>query len=215
MINGSRPFAPTAAAVAILIAVLHAPPPRAQSSAADAGFEVASVKPNRNGGPFPFGRIGVLPGGRFTAMGATVRELIRSAYGLREDAQITGGPNWVSADRFDVEANAPADASISQVQAMLKGLLADRFKLAAHAEIQQLPLYALVMARGDGKTGAGLRRARAECASITPPTWLGSAPAPPPPPPPRRAPLGCSSPAGWGGAARCSSPAICPFEEPR
>ena len=119
------------------------------------------------GGPFPFGRIGLLPGGRFTAVGATLRELIRAAYGLREDAQITGGPNWVGADRFDVEAKAPADASPAQVQAMLKALLADRFKLTAHTESRQLPLYALVMARSDGKMGARLRRSGTECAPIT------------------------------------------------
>ena len=134
------------------------------------------------------------------AIGATLRELIRAAYGLREDAQISGGPNWVSTDRFDIEAKAPADASPAQVQAMLKALLADRFKLTAHTESRQLPLYALVMAKSDGKMGARLRRSGTECAPITIPAELGPAPPPPPPPPagaPRllvaRTPMRCGS----------------------
>ena len=177
-----------AAAIFLIAGVLHAPRPQAQAPAADAGFEVASVKPNKTGGPFPFGRIGLLPGGRFTGVGATLRELIRAAYGLREDAQISGGPAWVGADRFDVEGKAPADSSPAQVQAMLKALLVDRFKLTAHSESRQLPLYALVMARSDGRMGARLRRSGTECAPITIPAELGPAP-PPPPPPPAGAPL--------------------------
>src|SRR6185503_12962292 len=117
----------------LVIAVLLQPSRlQAQTPAADAAFDVASVKPNKAGGPFPFGRIGLLPGGRFTGIGATLPELMRAAYGLREDAQISGGPNWVSTERFDVEAKAPADAPPAQVQAMLKALLADRFKLTTH-----------------------------------------------------------------------------------
>jgi uncharacterized protein (TIGR03435 family) len=172
-----------AATIFLIASGLHAPRPQAQAPAADAGFEVASVKPNKTDGPFPFGRIGLLPGGRFTAMGATVRELIRAAYGLREDAQIDGGPTWVNGDRFDIEGKAPADASVTQVQAMLKGLLAERFKLTAHTESRQLPLYALVLATRDGKLGARLRRSGPECAPITTPAELGPAPPPPPPPP--------------------------------
>jgi uncharacterized protein (TIGR03435 family) len=173
---------------ALLVAgLLQAPRLRAQPPV-DAGFDVASVKPTRNAGPFPFGRIGLLPGGRFTAIGATLRELIRAAHGLREDAQIAGGPGWVGADRFDVEGKAAADSSPAQVQAMLKALLVDRFKLTAHTESRQLPLYALVMAKSDGKMGPRLRRSGTECAPITVPAELGPAP-PPPPPPPAGAPL--------------------------
>jgi uncharacterized protein (TIGR03435 family) len=187
-------------AILVTAALLQPPGLQAQAPAADAGFEVASVKPNNASGPFPFGRIGLLPGGRFTGIGATLHELIRAAYGLREDAQISGGPNWVSTERFAVEAKAPADASPAQVQGMLKTLLADRFKLTAHTEIRQLPLYALVMARKDGKMGARLRRSGTECAPITIPAELG--PAPPPPPPP---PAGAPRPLIARTAMRCGS----------
>ena len=183
----------------LVASLLPAPQARAQPSL-DSGFEVASVKPTRNAGPFPFGRIGLLPGGRFTAIGATLRELIRAAYGLREDAQITGGPAWAGADRFDVEGKAAADSSPAQVQAMLKALLADRFKLTAHTESRQLPLYALVMAKSDGKMGARLRRSGPECAPITLPAEFGPAPPPPPPPPP-----GAPRPLVPRAAMRCGS----------
>lgn len=131
-LKSSRDIVSVVVAILVVDASLRVPRARAQAQTADAGFEVASVKPNRNGGPFPFGRIGLLPGGRFTGIGATLRELIRAAYGLRENAQITGGPNWVSTDRFDVEAKAPANALPAEVQTMVRRLLADRFKLTVH-----------------------------------------------------------------------------------
>ena len=40
---------------------------------------------------------------------------------------------------------------------MLKTLLEDRFKLAAHIEKREVPVYALVMARSDGRLGPKLR----------------------------------------------------------
>jgi len=39
---------------------------------------------------------------------------------------------------------------------MLQSLLADRFHLAAHRETKELPIYALTMARVDGRIGHGL-----------------------------------------------------------
>ena len=41
---------------------------------------------------------------------------------------------------------------------MMQTLLRDRFKLAFHTEKRELPIYALVVARSDGRLGAGLRR---------------------------------------------------------
>ena len=49
---------------------------------------------------------------------------------------------------------------------MLRALLADRFKLAAHNESRELPIYALVKARSDGKLGPELRPSAVDCAAI-------------------------------------------------
>src|SRR5262245_23684078 len=66
-------------------------------------FEVASIKANNSGGGFI--RIGMAPGGRFTAMNVPLRQLIQMAYQV-QPFQIEGGPSWIASDRFDVTAKA-------------------------------------------------------------------------------------------------------------
>jgi uncharacterized protein (TIGR03435 family) len=63
---------------------------------------------------------------------------------------------------------------------MLRSLLEDRFKVVARTETRESPIYALILARSDGKIGGQLRRSGEEC---LPPTAPPGAPAPPPPPP--------------------------------
>jgi uncharacterized protein (TIGR03435 family) len=46
---------------------------------------------------------------------------------------------------------------------MLRSLLADRFKLVVRKETRDLPAYALVLARRDGKLGPSLRRSNTDC----------------------------------------------------
>jgi uncharacterized protein (TIGR03435 family) len=110
----------------------------------------------------------------------TLRALIRLAYGnaslFRPEEQIVGGPGWIDADRFDIEAKAAAefaadpDGVTRQHLAMLRTLLEERFKLAAHMEQRDLAIYALVMARKDGALGPDLQRSTLDCsASATPP----------------------------------------------
>ena len=125
-------------------------------------FEVASIKPNKSGDMRVM--MSVQPGGRFTATNVTLRMMIRNAYQLQE-FQITGGPSWIADERFDIVAKAETGDGIgdpfraepngqpSRGQLMIRALLADRFKLVAHNETRELPIYALVKARNDGKLG--------------------------------------------------------------
>jgi len=46
---------------------------------------------------------------------------------------------------------------------MLGNLLKDRFKLVAHTETRELPIYHLVPARADGRLGPALKPSSAEC----------------------------------------------------
>ena len=48
---------------------------------------------------------------------------------------------------------------------MLRGLLADRFKLVVHNETRELPIYALVKARSDGRLGPQINPAAVDCAA--------------------------------------------------
>jgi uncharacterized protein (TIGR03435 family) len=170
-----------------------APAPRSQGNPA---FEVASIKPNGSGDL----RVSIqsLPGGRFTAINAPLRALIRDAYQL-QDFELSGGPKWIDAERVDIVARAEGDPTPAQMRLMLKNLLIDRFKLQLHTETRELPSYALVPARRDGKLGPDLRRSGADCSESSQLDGLGITPRPGPPDP--DATCGFFGP-GPGGSAK-------------
>jgi uncharacterized protein (TIGR03435 family) len=149
------------AAIAISSAMVRA---GVQQSPQTPSFEAASVKPNVSG-PGPFRNVMWPPGGRMTATGLTLRELIRSAYvgdGIQLISQIVGGPSWLDTDRFDIVAkmsgvtDGTSDDANRQRSAMLQTLLADRFGLKVHADTRPLPVFDLVLANKDGKLGPAL-----------------------------------------------------------
>lgn len=108
-------------------------------------FQVASIKPNTTNPPNRMQR--PLPGGRWSSRNATLQMMILTAYGI-QPYQLIGGPNWMEADGFDIEAKADGEASTSQILLMLQSLLADRFKLAMHRETREQPVYNLTAAKG-------------------------------------------------------------------
>ena len=146
--------------VVIAIASASAQAPQSADAAAPA-FEVASVKVNTSGALVLISS----PPGRFTATSATLRQLITNAYRL-ENYQLVGGPSWVDADRFDVLAKAPDGSSPEQIVLMQRTLLADRFKLAVHRETRELPIYALVIARSDGRLGPKMAKSNLDCVAV-------------------------------------------------
>jgi uncharacterized protein (TIGR03435 family) len=129
----------------------------------DAAFEVASIKPNRSGATnsSTSGRAG-----SFTATNVTARQLIIYAYRLRQ-FQLTGGPGWINSERFDIQARSPENAKVDN-PAMTRALLRDRFKLVAHTETRQEQIYALVLARQDGRPGPQLTASTLNCAPSEP-----------------------------------------------
>lgn len=114
-----------------------------QSTAEPLAFEVASVKPSPPDGSHV---MGLYPGGRFVATGATLRILIELAYRI-QPYQHKGGPGWLDSDRFDVIAQAGRSVGNDEVDRMLQTLLADRFKLAMHQDPKLLPGFMLVVAK--------------------------------------------------------------------
>jgi len=153
----------TVALVAAGAAVFAQAPPAAPAAAQT--FEVASVKPSN---PNPTGPLGatpmVLPAlGRLTAQNVTLRMLVMTAYD-KQPFQIVGGPSWQNANKFDITARATdAAATLDQMRVMLQGLLADRFKLKAHTETREVPIYALVVARDNGRLGPKLKASSDVC----------------------------------------------------
>jgi uncharacterized protein (TIGR03435 family) len=123
-------------------------------------FEIASIKlsARMRGGFFQ-----ILPGARVSIIGMTLKDMIVQAWSI-QPYQISGGPPWLDSVRYDVSA-IPADgpkagSNVAEVKRavvqMLQSLLADRFQLTIHRETRELPVYALVVAKKDGKLGPRL-----------------------------------------------------------
>ena len=147
-------------ALAASLAVQAQAPPR---------FEIASVKPsapNQNFGEINFGR-----GQAARVANQSLRDIIGWAYDLGSPSiagdparyRLVGGPEALLSRDFDIEARSPADTTIAQKKAMLRTLLAERFKLRIRRETRQVPLYAVTLA---GKAPApGLKPTTLDCDS--------------------------------------------------
>jgi uncharacterized protein (TIGR03435 family) len=136
-------------------------------------FDVASVKP-----AVPQGLMLVRPlPGRLTA-NATLQMLMQNAYAAQA-FQITGGPDWINADRFEIDANADGNATRDQIFLMLQSLLEERFQLTFHRETRELPVYALVAAKSGLKLPSSREGTCVASTPDTPPDWAGGIMAPP------------------------------------
>jgi len=93
----------------------------------------------------------------------SLRELIPLAYDVKPFQVV--GPDWLSAQRFDILAKMPDGATKEQVPAMLRALLEERFKLVAHRESREQPVYSLEVS----KNGVKFKEAPAESAPPAPP----------------------------------------------
>jgi uncharacterized protein (TIGR03435 family) len=149
--------------LSIGIGTAQAQEPSTAAATADKlpSFEVATIKPSKPGDQSQNLRSG---GGRIEIENFTLRRLIRTAYGLKSDSQVVGGPDWMGKQPFDITGKYD-DAEVARMQQMASGrerfqearralqaLLADRFQLRCTQETRTIPVYALVAL----KTGAKL-----------------------------------------------------------
>ena len=116
---------------------------------ANPGFEVASIKPTP---PDTQGRLYTVKGRQFLTINTSVANLITFAYGVHE-RQIINGPEWTTKDHYDVTGVPDVDGAPNsrQMRSMIQKLLADRFKLTFHRDKQELPVYALMVAKNGPK----------------------------------------------------------------
>jgi uncharacterized protein (TIGR03435 family) len=134
---------------------------------------VASVKKNVSGFG---GQIRIMPG-NISVNGMPVRILIRQAFGQLQDFQLVGGPPWINSDRFDIEAKPEGGQMSPQViQSVFRQILEDRFGLKTHKETRDLPIYAMVLARSDGRLGPNLKLSSEECSTRMATRGRGPAP---------------------------------------
>ena len=111
-------------------------------------FEVASVKTNKTGQRE--GGISAIGGGRFRATNIPLKILLATAYDVNFE-QISGGPDWLDSERYDVDAKPDRLATTQQIHLMLQKLLAERFGLVLRRETKEMRIFALVLDRGISK----------------------------------------------------------------
>jgi len=166
-----RPLSVLTALLALSAGVIFCVAVRAQTTATRGRtFEVASVKPRGGNSPlFPVcsGRNGLqIDQGRLTAINTTLYAMITWAYGIRyscfivsDEGLLSGGPKWILTDGFDVQATIPPgipsytvqqlqDGDAPEIQEMLRALLEERFKVAVHRGMTEVPVYELTVSAG-------------------------------------------------------------------
>jgi uncharacterized protein (TIGR03435 family) len=112
-------------------------------------FEVATVKASSAVSP-PMS-IQALPGGRLEIWNYPLPRLIEWAYGL-DEGRLINLPEGFEAVRYDVIAKSPEpEPKRGGMQLMMRGLLAERFKLVIHHESRELVVYTLLTDTGGAK----------------------------------------------------------------
>lgn len=142
------------------LAAIQGPPQPATQTLA---FEVASIKPSS---PDADGTSwGTGPGGRWSMRNMAVSVMIREAYPAQAP-DLIGAPDWVTSDRYDVDALPEGNPTRDEIRLMLQTLLRERVRLAVHYETHERPVYALVVARDDGRTPSALVRSTIDCDAV-------------------------------------------------
>jgi uncharacterized protein (TIGR03435 family) len=111
------------------------------------GFEAASIKPN-NSGRTGSG-ISLYPA-RIKIINSPLTFCVEVAWNVK-DFQVSGAAGWMGTDRYDIDAVAANPFTKEESRTMLQALLADRFGLVIHREIQDKPGYALVVTKNGAK----------------------------------------------------------------
>lgn len=166
--NSTRPTLPISGpqGIGIRVEPIPADAPR---------FEAASIRRDQSGTmpPSSQGQMVFFRGNRLTATTITVRELIRNGYNLQHVPRsfVVGGPEWIDAARYNVEAIGPVPFENQRVRnvppptaaAMIRAMLADRFNLKVHVETREREILELKLERADGRLGPGLVPSKAKC----------------------------------------------------
>ncbi|WP_263356311.1 TIGR03435 family protein [Acidicapsa ligni] len=142
------------------------PQPSAERPKFDA-FDVATIKPvgpDEGKGRF----ITMQDAHRFVAKDYTLKLLIAAAYDLNPKT-ISGGPNWIESDHYNIVAVTPGEhpgegpgkvqgeisseirPTRNEQMTMLRALLVDRFKLTFHREAKEFSIFELQVSKDGPK----------------------------------------------------------------
>lgn len=108
-------------------------------------FDVASVKPSQPDGPKAIGIVRILPGNQtYVTRNMPLRVIITVAYSVT-DRQISGGPDWLNTELWDIDAKSERRHPDDEMHSMLARLLEERFQLGIRHERREMPVWALVV----------------------------------------------------------------------
>ena len=126
------------------------PPPKLMAANADPSFDVATIKPNDTGATSMQGLN--VRGRNFSTRASSLGDLIGFAYNV-QIKQISGGPDWMTKDRYDIAAVPDVEGipNGDQLRSMIRKLLTDRFKLTFHHEKKEFSAFVLSVAKDGPK----------------------------------------------------------------
>ena len=128
-------------------------------------FEVVSIK--RSPRDATGASMGTAPDGTFTMRNLAIRSIL-SVGSPVPTREVEGFPDWVDRDNYDIIAKPPAGTTRQQSVGMMRRMLEDRFKLKGHVEERERTVFALVIARSDGRLGPQLKASTLDCVTTTP-----------------------------------------------
>jgi uncharacterized protein (TIGR03435 family) len=133
------------------------PSPSAIPAGKPLRFQASTIRENTS--PVTINRFVFTPEG-IKIDNAPLLLILQAAYGMfnAPDDVFPGLPDWAKTEKFNLAAvvdendkDAFQQLDMAHRQLMVQALLAERFKLKAHREVRELPVYALVVAKGGPK----------------------------------------------------------------
>lgn len=163
----------TVAVVAVTLAASPAGQAPTSIQPAPPRFDVVSIKELKEQA---LGPIEWSPG-RFVARGPMVG-LINMAHSL--PLRLAGGPDWLRASFWDITAtfDAAREVTVEQRPAMIRAMLEDHFKMVLRVEPRETDVYALTLARTDGRLGPSMQVANLPCDAPGRPKFSPNLPVP-------------------------------------
>jgi uncharacterized protein (TIGR03435 family) len=146
----------TAAAISLPVVVGLATSPQASAQNADATHvsaafdEVKITQTTAGDGKAYF----LMDNGKLAMRNIPLRAIVAFAYGV-EPARVVGGPDWLDRPAYDIAAHTENPFFMKPggepVRPLVKAMLANRFSVQAHTEVQQLPAFVLRVDAGGPK----------------------------------------------------------------
>jgi uncharacterized protein (TIGR03435 family) len=151
-----------------------------QATGARLEFDVVDIKPNNSGDANGSG--GILPSGQFRAVNIPLKEIIKFAFHVRDEA-IVGAPAWTESEHYDIVGKAAPVGSEETFyrstravalmrlgyswddtfRQMVQSMLADQFKLKFHKEQKTMSVFALEIAKGGDKLQKSAEAGQPQC----------------------------------------------------